>query len=403
MLSVLHNIYLLIYCLHDAAYASHVVPLLLHTTTGHNLEIDLFLSDGEVLKERLGSFCAYHEVNTEDYHTLVDYATESLSKSDECDLEEGTVVCVKKLSVFSFVAGNKNVGDSSAYDIMEYYAAKAGVITEKVTVGVPMPHVCLVSIGSGLQWVIHAAGGVPITVIGTGFLWPMEIDPTRLNPSLHIVGLRGPLSKHLLDSAGGDNPILQNVTVSSDPGLLLPMVYPRPPIPTLKTELKEVGFIIHRSDRDAFFSEYPEYYHLLIDNHIESIETFLNSFWLYKRIVSSSLHGIIFSHAYGIPVCGIRITELTGGEFKFKDYMGSIGYNHSKACIYGSECSEPSLSYPGRTSIGDIPNFRYIGGLMHFVDNCWQPSRSVIEGNMLNLERLVLNYLTSDAVLSSLQ
>lgn len=397
MICALYNRFLFIYCLHIAAHANHIVPLTLSRPNGDILKVDLSITDGEILQERLESFCAHHHIEVEDCHYLLDYSTESLSKSSECDLEKGAVSCVKKLSIFSFVAGNKNVGDSSAYDIMEYYADKAGIRTERVTVGVPIPHATLVSIGSGMQWIVHAPGGVPITVIGTGFIWPIPVEPDKVSPSLSIVGVRGPLSKQLIDSAGGDNPTLQNVAVSSDPGLLLPVVYPRPLVAAIPSELKEVGFIIHRSDRDVFFSAYPEYYHLLIDNHIESVEAFLDSLWKYKRVVSSSLHGIIFSHAYGIPVCGLRVTELTGGEFKFKDYMGSIAYNHSMTCVYGEDCSEPSFSYPGRTAIEDILNFRSIDGLLEFVDNCWQPSRSVVEGNMGNLEHMISDYFNDIA------
>lgn len=49
-------------------------------------------------------------------------------------------------------------------------------------------------------------------------------------------------------------------------------------------------------------------------------------------ILSSSLHGIIFSHAYGIPAYHIEFHDLLdNGNFKFNDYYSSFpGMNYCK-------------------------------------------------------------------------
>jgi hypothetical protein len=45
--------------------------------------------------------------------------------------------------------------------------------------------------------------------------------------------------------------------------------------------------------------------------------------------VSSSLHGIIIAHSYGIPAAWIAISEIHGSgvsaDFKFLDYYSSVG------------------------------------------------------------------------------
>ena len=45
-----------------------------------------------------------------------------------------------------------------------------------------------------------------------------------------------------------------------------------------------------------------------------------------KRTLSSSLHGIIVSHAYGIPSlwCKLGVTPLSGDNIKFEDYFSSV-------------------------------------------------------------------------------
>ena len=64
----------------------------------------------------------------------------------------------------------------------------------------------------------------------------------------------------------------------------------------------------------------------LIDNY-KSPEKFINELLQYKKIISSSLHGIIFSHSFNKEVIPIKITDkIIGGDFKFKDYYSSIGY-----------------------------------------------------------------------------
>ena len=51
----------------------------------------------------------------------------------------------------------------------------------------------------------------------------------------------------------------------------------------------------------------------------------------YDSVISSSLHEIIFCHAYSIPVPSIKVTDkITGIEFKYIDYYHSINYTKFK-------------------------------------------------------------------------
>ena len=133
-----------------------------------------------------------------------------------------------------------------------------------------------------------------------------------------ILGVRGELSK---------NVILKNedIEITSDFGLLLSEFYHNTITPTKKT-----GYIISSVDRGYFFKEYPHLKGDLVDNY-EGIDVFLKQLFTYEKIVSSSLHGLIFSHSYGKPAIPIKLGDkIIGQDFKFEDYYTSLGMKNIK-------------------------------------------------------------------------
>ena len=78
-------------------------------------------------------------------------------------------------------------------------------------------------------------------------------------------------------------------------------------------------------------NKYGDKYHI-ISMKTDNIESLIDEIVQCDLIVSSSLHGIVFSHAYGIPAYHIEFKDFfKNGNFKFKDYYsGFEGLEYKK-------------------------------------------------------------------------
>lgn len=127
--------------------------------------------------------------------------------------------------------------------------------------------------------------------------------------------VRGPITRNRILELGFKCP-----EVYGDPALLLPLYF--------KTENSfpkyEIGVIPHIID-----------YHLIKDliddakvkviDLTEPVEIILENIISCKKIISSSLHGIIVPQAYGIPSVWVKISDkLYGDNIKFHDYFASV-------------------------------------------------------------------------------
>ncbi len=57
----------------------------------------------------------------------------------------------------------------------------------------------------------------------------------------------------------------------------------------------------------------------------DNLEGLVDDILSCEVILSSSLHGIIFSHAYGVPAYHVQFTDFfKNGNFKFADYYSSF-------------------------------------------------------------------------------
>lgn len=161
----------------------------------------------------------------------------------------------------------------------------------------------LVTIGSILE---HLPRNWEGTVCGAGLLRPeSRLDLSRAN----VLALRGEYTAQRVKTS--QKPVL------GDPGLLVPRFIAQP------TAKYDLGIVPHWSDTQLA-KRFP--YGKII-NPRDHPEVVVKQIASCKRIISSSLHGLIVADAYGIP----RQAELfanahkEGGDFKYFDYMTVFG------------------------------------------------------------------------------
>tara|TARA_R110002153_G_scaffold2331_2_gene11399 strand:+ start:2316 stop:3026 length:711 start_codon:yes stop_codon:yes gene_type:complete len=136
---------------------------------------------------------------------------------------------------------------------------------------------------------------------GTGIM--RDSDPIEKNAK--YLAVRGPLT--------GDK---VNCDIYGDPGLLCSYFWPMKSL-----ETKPLGIIPHYVDYKKHDVGGNDQINLLNANPIKVMEEVVK----YKSIVSSSLHGIIVAHSYGIPAGWWKPSDkLDGDGSKFEDYARSV-------------------------------------------------------------------------------
>lgn len=131
-----------------------------------------------------------------------------------------------------------------------------------------------------------------------------------------FLAVRGPQTRKFLVESGYEVP-----EIYGDPALLLPRYF------APKTEKKyKYGIVPHYNDYKTvsnWFQDNPEIH--LIDMMTTDVESKTIEFLQCERIVSSSLHGIIVAHAYGIPAVWQKFSnKVFGDDIKYQDYLESV-------------------------------------------------------------------------------
>lgn len=163
---------------------------------------------------------------------------------------------------------------------------------------------------------------------GIGIMHPG--DEAKLEDSLvseQIYALRGPRTKQALENNGVR--LLDNIALG-DPAILLPLLH-------AGSEEKNFtfGIVPHYTEYEIVKERYkghPNVTVICLGNHSsdECIENTIDTMTRCERILSSSLHGIIVAHAYGIPAVWCNFSEITLNQksgttaLKFHDYFESL-------------------------------------------------------------------------------
>ncbi|MCC8358457.1 polysaccharide pyruvyl transferase family protein [Salinimicrobium sediminilitoris] len=132
----------------------------------------------------------------------------------------------------------------------------------------------------------------------------------------NFFAVRGPFTQRRMTDLG-----LKAPKVVGDPALLLSMFYK----PKLKKKYK-IGVIPHIIDLPAIASKKFSEDITVIDFTYPSVESIIDRIGECEYIISSSLHGIIVAHSYGIPAVWAEFSnKLFGDGIKFLDYFASVG------------------------------------------------------------------------------
>jgi pyruvyltransferase len=148
------------------------------------------------------------------------------------------------------------------------------------------------------------------TVLGSGSM----TAAARLNPRARWRWVRGPRTRELVIKNGGSCP-----EIYGDPALLLPRC-----VECAEEKIYPVGIVPHYVDYQEVKESFPD---LPVINLINAdVREVVRQITQCECIISSSLHGIIAAHAYGIPAAWVKFSDrLAGDDTKFHDHHEALG------------------------------------------------------------------------------
>lgn len=173
---------------------------------------------------------------------------------------------------------------------------------------------------SSRQTIFFAAGSimkVP-TVSDQAIIWGSGIlSKTDVFPKpRQIHAVRGPYTQRRCSELGYQCP-----SVYGDPAILLPDFF----TPTAVND-RRIGIIPHFADYQRAQQIYSGDSETVIIDVTQPIEKVIEAICSCSATVSSSLHGLIVSHAYGVPSGWVEFSNnLAGDGIKFMDYLHSAG------------------------------------------------------------------------------
>lgn len=167
------------------------------------------------------------------------------------------------------------------------------------------PEECeLTAAGSIIEILQHESRQNPIQVWGSGFI---QTGKNTTADNLKFCAVRGKISAKRIG---------ENTIALGDPGLLMPRAF----MPSV-SKTHRVGILPHYAD-----AKLPEVKRLLSEgayfiDALQPPKEVAKDILSCELVLSSSLHGLILSDAYGVANYWTPFsTNLKGGDYKFKDY-----------------------------------------------------------------------------------
>lgn len=155
---------------------------------------------------------------------------------------------------------------------------------------------------------IARRAGAKVKVLGSGIISRSD----RVIADADWKFVRGPYTRERVKFFGGNCP-----EIYGDPALLLPLI-------VKSSEKKhELGIIPHNVDFKIVSSENLK--RNIIGLGTSDYTKVIDKITQCESIISSSLHGIVVAHAYGIPAAWVKSrNNLKGDNVKFEDYFASV-------------------------------------------------------------------------------
>ena len=188
------------------------------------------------------------------------------------------------------------------------------------------------------------------------------IDREHVVAEADFKAVRGPETRKYLLKLGYRCP-----EVYGDPALLLPKFFN----PKIEKKI-ELGIIPHYKDFNLLSELYGDTKGIRIINMMSlDVEKTTIEILECRKVISSSLHGVIVAHAYQIPALWVKFSnEPFGDDIKFKDYYSSIGMEEYESPNFGNHMTYMHLEDLFH-NYSSIPDYRIIEFIqINLLDNC---------------------------------
>lgn len=205
----------------------------------------------------------------------------------------------------------RNVGDMASFEITEYVSGREVFKVSQSN------HLHLCGLGS-----ILSSASEQSYIWGSGFMGP-EFRMPVLNPRM-VHALRGKLTADSITKSGLKLPTKLGF---GDPGFLIDEF---PHISALKKQRNinyALGFVPHYVDyAHPFVKTLSKRDDIKILDVRKNLTAFVSELLSCEVVASSSLHGLVFSEALGVPNLWLSLSDAVRGEgFKFRDWFSLAG------------------------------------------------------------------------------
>lgn len=203
---------------------------------------------------------------------------------------------------------NNNLGDSLGPIIYEWMLRQKGLNINSPTKKTVHLFTCGSLIGVGYFDVTVWGSGIHLV---TNIANLIKLKPLR---KYDIRAVRGPVTRQILIGCGYQCP-----AIYGDPAIIMPLIYDE----TVSEKKYDISIILHyHVNNEDFTQSECNYIHIGTTDYKKVIQEMKLS----RKIISSSLHGIILAETYGVPAVFLNTGDYVDKALmKYYDWYYSTG------------------------------------------------------------------------------